>query len=85
MDEFRAYARGGPGGGRRLARLRLQRECVQILEENRRAAEAAKEMQLDAEQKAAEEAPEKSGQGAGKQATGAAGAGVSPTSTQEAR
>jgi len=86
VEAFRAYARAaGPVAAADSPALRLERECVQILEENRRAADAAKQMQLDAERKAAEEAAKKAGPGAGKQATGAAGAGVPPTSTQEAR
>ncbi|WP_242340879.1 MULTISPECIES: adventurous gliding motility TPR repeat lipoprotein GltE [Anaeromyxobacter] len=87
IDAFRAYARAaGPVAATDSAAPRLERECMQILEENRRATEAAKQMQLDAERKAAEEAAKKAGQGAAKpagaQAPAPEGAGAATTSTQ---
>ena len=86
IESFRAYGRAaGPVAAAESVAPRLERECVQILEENRRAAEAAKQMQLDAQRKAAEEAAKKAGQGAtkpaappGAPAPGAAG-GAAPT------
>jgi tetratricopeptide (TPR) repeat protein len=90
IEAFRAYARAaGPVAATESPAPRLERECVQILEENRRATEAAKQMQVDAGRKAAEEAAKKAGQGAAKpapadvQAPGAASGGAAPTSTQK--
>ena len=58
----RARARSLPEGS---PVLKLQRECEQMLEENRPAAEAAKQMQAEAARKAAAKAAKKAGHGAG--------------------
>ncbi len=89
IESFRAYGRAaGPVAATESAAPRLERECMQILEENRRAADAAKQMQLDAQRKAAEEAAKKAGQGAkpgtpaaAPAAPEAATGGAAPTST----
>jgi Flp pilus assembly protein TadD len=69
IAEFKAYVRGvGPVLPGDAPALKLQRECEQILDENKRAAEAAKQMQADAARKAAEDAAKKAsvpGSGAG--------------------
>jgi tetratricopeptide (TPR) repeat protein len=63
VEEFRAYQRAaGPAGGNPLV-FRLQRECEEIIVANREAAEAAKQMQREMEQKAAEEAAKKTAGG----------------------
>jgi tetratricopeptide (TPR) repeat protein len=65
VEEFKAYQRAaGPAGGNPLV-FRLQRECEEIIVANRQAAEAAKQMQLEMEQKAAEEAAKKTAGGSG--------------------
>jgi Flp pilus assembly protein TadD len=64
LDEFRAYARAvGPVAATESPVLKLQRECETIVEENRKAVEAARTMQLDSERKAAEDAARKAGHG----------------------
>ena len=70
IEALRAYARARRARSRPAESpvAKLQRECVQILEENRRAAEAAKQMQLEAERKAAAEAAKEA-----KEARGEAG------------
>jgi tetratricopeptide (TPR) repeat protein len=63
VEEFRAYQRAArPAGGNPLV-FRLQRECEEIIVANREAAEAAKQMQRELEQKAAEEAAKKTAGG----------------------
>jgi hypothetical protein len=44
--------------------LKLERECTKILEENRKAAEAARLMQEKAQRRAADEAAKKAAEGA---------------------
>jgi tetratricopeptide (TPR) repeat protein len=64
IGEFRAYARAaGAGLPADAPVFRLTRECEQLLEENRKAAEAAKEMQREAERKSAAEVPKKAAGG----------------------
>jgi tetratricopeptide (TPR) repeat protein len=85
IESFRLYSRAaGPVAAAESAAPRLERECIALLEENRRALEAAKQMQLDAERKAAEEAAKKAGPagGAQKPATTAAHGSAATTSTQ---
>lgn len=78
ITEFRAYADAvGPTAATDSPVLKLQRECEQMLEENRKAAEAAREMQRKAEQKAAEEAARRAGSGPA--APGPAGEGTAKT------
>jgi tetratricopeptide (TPR) repeat protein len=77
LEEFRAFSRAaGPVATTESPVLKLQRECEQIVIENRKAAEAAKAMQADAERKAAEDAARKA---AGEKPGG--GGAVAPTST----
>jgi tetratricopeptide (TPR) repeat protein len=60
LDEFRAYARvAGPVATAESPVLKLQRECEQVVAENRKAAEAARALKLEAERKAAEDAARK--------------------------
>jgi Flp pilus assembly protein TadD len=60
IEEFKAYTRAaGPGLAGDASVFKMQRECEQTMVENRKAAEAARQMQLDAEKKAAEEAAKK--------------------------
>jgi tetratricopeptide (TPR) repeat protein len=60
VASFRAFGKAaGPMVAADSDAPKLERECLQILEENRRAAEAAKQMQHDAERKAAEGAAAK--------------------------
>jgi tetratricopeptide (TPR) repeat protein len=85
LKEFRAYAQAaGPVATTESPVLKLQRECEQTVEENRRAAEAVRELQRKAEQKAAEEAARKSGErsAAPTQPVPAQGGATVPTSTQ---
>lgn len=85
LKEFRAYAAAaGPVATTESPVLKLQRECEQTVEENRRAAEAVRELQRKAEQKAAEEAARKSGErsAAPTQPVPAQGGAAVPTSTQ---
>ncbi|WP_242395886.1 adventurous gliding motility TPR repeat lipoprotein GltE [Anaeromyxobacter oryzisoli] len=84
LKEFRAYAdAAGPVATTDSPVLKLQRECEQIVEENRRVAEAARELQRKAAQKAAEEAARKAGApGAAPQPVPAQGGAPAPTSTQ---
>lgn len=57
LEELRAYSRlAGPMAAADSPALKLQRECEQIVAENKRALEAAKAMQADAERKAADAA-----------------------------
>ncbi len=59
LEELRAYQRAaGPVASDGGQVAKLQRECEQMLEENRRAAEAAKQMQAEAEKQAAEKKAE---------------------------
>ncbi len=52
LDEFRKYTQvAGPVAATESPVLKLQRECEAILDENRKALEAAKEMQKAAEEK----------------------------------
>lgn len=68
VEEFKAYARvGGPAAGNPVV-FKLQRECEEIVVANRQAAEAAKQLQLEAERKAAEDAAKKAVGGDGKTA-----------------
>lgn len=65
VEEFKAYQRtAGPAGGDRTV-FALQRECEEIIVANRQAADAAKQMQLEAERKAAEDAAKKAAGGTG--------------------
>jgi tetratricopeptide (TPR) repeat protein len=88
LEELRAYGRMvGPVASADSPALKLQRECEQVVAENRRAQEAAKEMQREAERKAAEAAARKAaaapavapaaGVGAGKGEPGEPGTGAS--------
>ncbi|MFY3742418.1 adventurous gliding motility TPR repeat lipoprotein GltE [Anaeromyxobacter sp. Red801] len=77
LEELRAYGRMvGPVAAADSPALKLQRECEQIVAENRRAQEAAKEMQREAERKAAEAAARKAAATAPAVAPAAAGAGA---------
>lgn len=84
IESFRAYSRqAGPVAAESQA-PKLERECIALLEENRRAMEAAKQMQLDAERKAAQEAAGKAREGAGaKPPAPAAHGSAATTSTQK--
>jgi tetratricopeptide (TPR) repeat protein len=54
LEELRTFTRlAGPMASTDSPALKLQRECEQIITENKRALEAAKAMQADAERKAA--------------------------------
>lgn len=54
LEELRTYTRlAGPMAATDSSALKLQRECEQIMAENKRALEAAKAMKVDAERKAA--------------------------------
>jgi tetratricopeptide (TPR) repeat protein len=76
VEEFKAYQRtAGPAGGN-PAVYKLQRECEEIIVGNRQAADAAKQMQLEVERKAAEDAAKKTAGG-----SGAASQGSSPVPT----
>ena len=78
IQEFKAYVRAmGPVLRGDAPVFKLQRECEQTLDENRRAAEAARQMQADADKKAAEEAAKKPAPGA---TTPAQGGSEPPTS-----
>jgi tetratricopeptide (TPR) repeat protein len=82
IESFRAYAQAaGPVAATDSLAPKLERECTQILEENRRAAEAAKQMQVEAERKAAEAAAKKAG--AKPEATAPADGSAAPTSAQK--
>jgi tetratricopeptide (TPR) repeat protein len=60
IGEFRSYARAaGAALPADAPVFRLTRECEQLLEENRKAADAAREMKREAERKAAEQASRK--------------------------
>jgi Flp pilus assembly protein TadD len=60
LAEFRKYSQAaGPVAASESQALKLQRECEGILEENRKALEAAREMQKSAEEKKAAEARKK--------------------------
>jgi tetratricopeptide (TPR) repeat protein len=60
IEAFRAYSKAaGPVAAADSSAPRLERECVQVVEENRKAAEAAKQMQADAAKKAADTAAKK--------------------------
>jgi len=73
LEEFRAYAReAGPVATTSSPVLKLERECEQALEESRRAAEAAREMQAEAARKA------EAAKQAGGEAPGAAGSPPAP-------
>jgi len=62
ITEFDAFARlAGPTLTGDAPVFKLRRECQEILVQNRQAAEAAKEMQREADRKAAEDALKKSG------------------------
>lgn len=62
LEELRTFTRlAGPMAATESPALKLQRECEQIVTENKRALEAAKAMQADAERKAAEAALKKTG------------------------
>jgi tetratricopeptide (TPR) repeat protein len=77
IAEFKAYARGvGPVLAGDAPVFKMQRECEQIIVENQKAAEAARQMQLEAERKAAEDAKKKAAP-----AAGAASQGGSPVPT----
>ena len=84
IQSFRAYAQAaGPVASADSPAPRLERECTQVLEENRRAAEAAKQMQVDAERKAAEAAAKKAGGGAKPAPAAPADGSAPPTSAQK--
>ena len=86
LASFQAYARAaGPVMPPGAQVTKLQRECEQILEQNRLAAEAARQMQADAERKAAAEAVKKGAQGPDGAAPAAAEGGAKPTSPPVAR
>lgn len=91
LEELRAYGRMvGPVATADSPALKLQRECEQIVAENRRAADAAKAMQAEAARKAAETAARKAaqaapaaagaGQGGPPEPGSGAGGGAAPTS-----
>jgi tetratricopeptide (TPR) repeat protein len=83
IQEFKAYARAvGPVLRGDAPVFKLQRECEQTLEENRRALEAARQMQAEAARKAAEEAARKAAPGA---TTPAQGGSPAPTSAPTPR
>jgi tetratricopeptide (TPR) repeat protein len=64
MQEFRAFSdAAGPVAATESPVLKLERECTKILEENRKAAEAARLMQEKAQRRAAEEAAKKGANG----------------------
>jgi tetratricopeptide (TPR) repeat protein len=84
IAEFRAYARGaGPVLPGDAPAFKMQRECEQIVEENRKAAEAARQMQADAERKKVEDAAKKGAAPAG--STAAQGGAATPTSSPAPR
>jgi tetratricopeptide (TPR) repeat protein len=90
LVSFQAYARAaGPVLPAGAQVTKLQRECEQILEQNRLAAEAARQMQADAARKAAADADKKGPEAAtGPGAAGPQGAadgGVRPTSAAAPR
>lgn len=81
LEEFRAFSRAaGPVATTESPVLKLQRECEQVLAENRKAAEAAKAMQAEAGRKAAGDAARKAAQERPGVAP-PAGRGAAPTST----
>jgi len=53
LEELRAYQRAVPVMPDAAQVTKLVRDCEQMLEENRKALEAAKQMQLDAQRQAA--------------------------------
>jgi Flp pilus assembly protein TadD len=66
VDEFRKYTQeAGPVAATESPVLKLQRECETILDENRKALEAAKEMQKQAEEKKAAAKPKEGTAAAG--------------------
>jgi hypothetical protein len=86
LVSFQAYARAaGPVLPAGAQVTKLQRECEQILEQNRLAAEAARQMQADAERKAAAEAAKKGAQAPPGAAPAAGEGGAKPTSAPVAR
>jgi Flp pilus assembly protein TadD len=83
IEEFKTYARAmGPVLRGDAPVFKLQRECEKTLEENRRALEAARQMQAESERKAAEEAARKAAPGG---TTPAQGGGPAPTSAPTPR
>jgi tetratricopeptide (TPR) repeat protein len=75
IQEFKAYARGvGPVLAGDATVFKLQRECEQIVEENRKALEAARRIQEDAAKKASPSG-----------STGGQGGGALPTSAPSPR
>jgi tetratricopeptide (TPR) repeat protein len=83
LASFQAYTRAaGPVLPAGAQVTKLQRECEQILEQNRLAAEAARQMQADAARKAAAESAAKA---PAEGATKAADGGAKPTSPATAR
>lgn len=73
LEEFRTYGRlAGPVATTSSNVLPLQRECEQVVAENRKAAEMAKAMKAEAERKAAEAAARKAAAAAPKAAAPAA-------------
>jgi tetratricopeptide (TPR) repeat protein len=86
IESFRLYARAaGPVAAAESQAPRLERECIALLEENRRAMEAAKQMQLDAERKAAEDAAKKAREGAGAGGAAAPADGSASTTSAQSR
>jgi len=84
LASLQAYARAaGPVLPAEAQVTKLQRECEQILEQNRQAAEAARQMQRDAERKAAAEAAKKAPPAPG--GTPAADGSARPTSPSTAQ
>jgi len=83
IREFKTYARAvGPVLRGDAPVFKMQRECEQTLEENRRALEAAQQMQAEAQRKAAEEAAKKAAPGG---TTPAPGGSPAPTSAPTPR
>jgi len=83
IQEFKTYARAvGPVLRGDAPVFKMQRECEQTLEENRRALEAARQMQAESERKAAEEAARKAAPGG---TTPAQGGSPAPTSAPTPR
>ena len=80
LEEFRKYAQGaGPVAATETSVLKLQHECEAILDENKKAQEAARELQRAAEKKAADKADKKAQDLSAKPVSGVEG-GVAPTS-----